>query len=151
MEPAAGLSDGYAPSMLRHMLCLPRPKSMFFRLMLALALIAWTALAFGSPSMAEANGMQASQSQAQVTNATMHCPDTMMASDGSHGLSTPMPRTGHGDCCQTACHCLAASTVLMTVPWIFVAFIPSGEHWSAGPQVPVPPALAARPLRPPIA
>lgn len=151
MKPAPGLSGGFGASMLPCMFRVPRPNSTIFRLTLALALLAWTALAFGAPSGTEANHAPAPPSQAQVTNGSPHCHDKTMASAGSHDVAAPAPSTGHGDCCPTACHCLAASTAAMTVPWVFVGFVPSGGHWSAGPKTPVPPASAAPPLRPPIA
>jgi hypothetical protein len=133
------------------MFCLSRPNAPIFRLTLALALLAWTALASGAPLMTDASHMQVSQSHAQVANDAPHCHGAMMASAGTHAPSAPAMPAQQGDCCQTACHCLATSTAVMTVPWVFVAFIPSSGHGSAGPQAPVPPALATPPLRPPIA
>jgi hypothetical protein len=131
--------------------CWSRPNAPIFRLTLALALLAWTALASGAPLMTDASPMQVSQSHAQGTNDAAHCHDAMMASAGMHAPSMPVAPAQRGDCCQAACHCLATSTAVMTVPWVFVAFIPSGGHGSAGPQAPVPPVLATPPLRPPIA
>ena len=150
MNPAPELSGGFAASMLLRMLRVPRPNSTIFRLTLALALLAWTALAFGAPATG-VGAMQAPQSQAQIENAAPHCQDTMATSPRSRNVSTPMAQTGHGDCCQTTCRCLAAPTAVMTVPWVWVAFVPPAGHGSAGPKAPVPPAPAAPPLRPPIA
>lgn len=136
----------YASRMFR----LPRPNSTIFRLTLALALLGWTALAFGAPPRVDVDPMQAPQAQAQVTHATVHCQGAMAAA-GMHEVPAPMAPTGHDDCCQTACQCLAASTAVMTVPWVWVAFIPSAGQGSTVPKTPVPPAPAAPPLRPPIA
>lgn len=150
MKPAPELRGDFVASMLPHMARLLRPDSTIFRVTLALALFAWTALAFGIPPGIGANGPQASQPQAQITSVDAHCHDAMAGSAGSHDVSTPMPSMGHHDCCQTACQCLAASTAVMTVPRLSVAFVSSARDWPASPGTPISPALAAPPLRPPI-
>ena len=150
MKPTPGLSGHFAASMLACMVRLARPSSTWFRLSLAFAWLAWTALAFGAPPVTAANPAHAPQSQAQPANGVAHCQGAMIASAGSHVLPAPMASTGHGDCCQTTCRCLAPSPAAMTVPWIFVAFIPPGGDWPAGCNTPVSPLPAAQPLRPPI-
>src|SRR6185437_12534837 len=104
--------DDYAPCMRR----LPRPNSGIFRATLALALLAWTALAFGAPPVFAANVMQAAQSRS--ANAAPHCGDAaMMMSAGSHSARSPVVPRGHGDCCHKLCHCLSTCSAMLLVPF----------------------------------
>jgi len=129
---------------------LPRPNSGIFRATLALALLAWTALAFGAPQVFAANVMQAAQSRS--ANAAPHCGDAaMMMSAGSHGAHSPGVPRGHGDCCHASCHCLSTCSAALLVPFAATGMKPEQDPLQAVIIVAVPAAMAAPPLRPPIA
>lgn len=125
----------YAPPM-RH---LPRPQSTLFRIVTALALMAWTALAFGA--------LPSSGAAPDCASATA----TPMVMGGGHAAAPAKVPAGQPDCCHAVCHCLAPFAVVVVVPPALDNAIPRVRlvfvFASAEPVV----ATVAPPLRPPIA
>ncbi|HET7610695.1 MAG TPA: hypothetical protein VFK29_02790, partial [Rhodanobacteraceae bacterium] len=142
------LHRDYAP----RMRWLPRPNSALFRATLAMALLAWTALAFGTPVMGPPGELaRTSPPHAQVGNAPGDCHDSTLASAGSHRHPAPAAPMGHGDCCHAGCHCLFACNAVLVVPLAQPGLSPPRRLVPAPRPVRVRPAALAPPLRPPIA
>lgn len=131
------------------------PRSRVFRSLLALALLAWTALAFNAFAQPLAMLDSGAATQPAMTmggTVGTHC-DGMMghASPSSHPASSHPAGNGHG-CCQNGhCYCASFCNGIVGVPYRDMAWAP--PHASVLVPVHVAPALAqsAPPLRPPIA
>ncbi|HJP99109.1 MAG TPA: hypothetical protein VJ862_11150 [Rhodanobacteraceae bacterium] len=130
------------------------PRSRVFRSLLALALLAWTALAFNA--FAEPLAMTDSGGATQMTmamggTAGPHC-DGLMGHASANSHPAPMRPAGHGHgCCQNGhCYCAPLCNGIVGVPYLDMAWAP--QH----PPVLVPIHVAAAltqappPLRPPI-
>ena len=132
-----------------------RPRSRVFRSLLALALLAWTALAFNA--FAQPFGMLESDAtqtaMAAGTAAGAHCNGMAMghASHGSHAAPSYPTGDGHGCCRNGHCYCASLCNGIAGVPWLDMAW--ASPHAPMPLPVPVASALAqtAPPLRPPIA
>ncbi len=136
----------------RRMRCLPRPNSPFFRAVLAMALLAWTTLAFGMPAMSASGGhARMPGARMQATMASLHCHGMSRASAGSHHRSAPAAPAGHGDCCHAGCHCLSACNAVLVVPATRVDPLPPAGVALLPVLAHVRPAVLTPPLRPPIA
>lgn len=129
------------------------PRSRYFRVVLAMALLAWTSLAFGAslgPMPMSAASMTGSPVQTTSHAASAQCDGTPIVHAASHHGHAPAMPIGHGDCCQSGCHCLAACGAVMTVPGPFTAQqyaqAPLTVLESANPTL----ELITPPLRPPI-
>lgn len=107
------------------------------------------ALAFAAPQVFAAHVMQAAQSQS--ANVAPHCGDSAMMSAGSHGAHSPAMSMGHGDCCHASCHCLSTCGAALLVPFLATGVKPEQGSLHALIIAEVPVAMAAPPLRPPIA
>lgn len=135
---------------MRHSLHL---RSRIFRSLLALALLAWTALAFN----AFAQPLAMTESDAAATHMAMggkagtHC-DGMagQASPNFHPALSHPTGNGHGCCQNSHCYCASFCNGIVGVPYIDMAWVP--PHATVLVPVHVAPALAqnAPPLRPPI-
>lgn len=144
----------------RHLRCdyaqpmrrLPRPNSTVFRVVLSMALLAWTVLAFGMPAMPPPHGqVLATQSHAQAAKTCAHGQDMAMAGSESHHQGAPGTPMGHGDCCHGGCHCLSACNAALLVPFAATGVMPEHSPPCASIIADVLSAMAAPPLRPPIA
>ena len=136
----------YAPPM-RH---LPRPRSTTFRIVLAMALLAWATLASGAPRTP--GSMGDAHARMNAADVSMHCAGAPQAHATSHLHSAHTTPGGQGDCCHGGCHCLSACSVVLLVPFVALGATP-GHKLSpvSGLALRVVPATAAPPLRPPIA
>lgn len=114
-----------------------------------MALLAWTVLAFGMPTMPR--HAPATQSHAQVAKTCAHGQDMAMAGAESHHQGAPGTRMGHGDCCHGGCHCLSACNAALLVPFAATGVMPEHNPPRASIIADVLTAMAAPPLRPPIA
>lgn len=132
-----------------------RPNSKTFHAMLAMALLAWTALAFNA--FAQPLAMTDSGAATQAAMATggttgTHC-DGMMgqASPNLHPAPSHPAGTGHGCCGHGGCYCASLCNGIVGVPYLDMIWEPL--HAPVLVPVHVAPALAqaAPPLRPPIA
>ena len=142
------MHNDYAPRMRR----LPRPTSTFFRATLAMAMLAWTALAFGMSVISPSGGhAPMSGPHTQFTETSSHCHGMTMASAGSHLHPAPAVPMGHGDCCHAGCHCLSACNAVLVVPASPLGLLPPGAPAPTPLLAHVRPAGLAPPLRPPIA
>lgn len=116
--------------------------------MLAMALLAWTALSLGAPPVFAASALKTAQSQS--ASATLDCHDAAMAPSESQHPNAPAMPAGHGDCCHSGCHCLSACNAVLLVPCVALDTTPTHKSLA----VPVPGAIATAiitpPLRPPI-
>lgn len=138
----------YAPRMRR----LPRSNSTFFRATLVMALLAWTALAFGMPAISPSSDhVRTADPHTQVAETSGHCHDMTMASAGSHHHPAPAAPMGHGDCCHAGCHCLFACNAVLVVPFAQSSLPPLDRLTSTSRFERVRSAALAPPLRPPIA
>lgn len=118
---------------------LPRQQSLLFRVATALALMAWTALAFGAPPAARS-------APDCAPGAT-----TPMVMGGGHAAVPTKAPAGQPDCCHAGCRCLAPFGAVVVVPPALSKAMPRVRLVfvlaSAEPMV----ATVAPPLRPPIA
>lgn len=115
---------------------LPHPRSPLFRVATLLALLAWTALAFGAP-------LPVAAAPDCVAGTAMP-----MVMDGAHAhAQTP---DGHGACCHPGCHCLAPFGIAVLIAPALGGVTPAaqpGFRLAAPARVAV---ISAPPLRPPI-
>jgi hypothetical protein len=133
-----------------------RPRSRAFRSLLALALLAWTALAFNAfaqPFVMTDGGAAMQTAMAMGGSAATHCDGMQMgdASPNSHPAPSHPASHGHG-CCQNGhCYCASFCNGIVGVPYLDMALAP--VHTPLLVPVHVAPALTqtAPPLRPPIA
>jgi len=133
----------------RRMRHLPRPRSTIFRIVLAMALLAWTALALGAPRTPVPMG--APHAQMNAVDMPVHCMGMPRAHAIPHPHSAPVVPGGQGDCCHGGCHCLSACSVALLVPFAGAGTIPKAGRERAQVTAIVLTASAAPPLRPPIA
>lgn len=131
---------------------LVRPHSTTFRLILALAMLAWTVLASGTPAIsASALGATSGSAHVQTAAERAHCRAMAMTGAGMHHGHAPAAPAGHGDCCHAGCHCLFACSVMIGVPPV----LPGFPRFRLEPTVVlldgVPAMATVPPLRPPIA
>jgi hypothetical protein len=132
------------------------PRSRVFRSLLALALLAWTALAFNAfaqPLAMTESGATTQMAMAMGGAPATHCDGmtTGHASPNAHPAPPHPVGNGHG-CCQNGhCYCASFCNGIVGVPYIDMAWAP--PHAPVLVPVHVAPALAqtAPPLRPPIA
>jgi hypothetical protein len=133
---------------------LPRPRSTIFRIVLAMALLAWAAFAFDAsvrPLAAPAN--LAGPVSMATGNAAPHCEGHALLSvpHASHH-SAPSGKAGHGHgCCPSGgCYCASLCGGITGVPYLGVALQPM--HDPALSRIHSESVLAhpAPPLRPPI-
>jgi len=132
-----------------------RPNSKTFRAMLAMALLAWTALAFNAFArpLAMIGGGAATQA-AMVPGGTTgtHC-DGMMGQASPHSHPAPLHPAGdgHGCCQHGGCYCASPCNGIVGVPYLDMVW--EALHAPVLVPVHVAPTLAqaAPPLRPPIA
>lgn len=134
----------------RRMRHLPRPRSTIFRIVLAMALLAWTALALGAPRTPVPMG--AAHAQMNAVDLSVHCMGMSQAHVTSSRLHpAPAVPGGQGDCCHGGCHCLSSCSVALLVPFAGAGTIPKAGRERAQVTAIVLTAGAAPPLRPPIA
>lgn len=128
---------------------LPRPRSTIFRIVLAMALLAWTALAFGAARTPVP--MNAAHAQVNAVDMSVHCMGMPQTHALSHPHSAPVVPGGQGGCCHGGCHCLSAFSVALLVPFVDAGTLPEAGRVCAQVTAVVLTASAAPPLRPPIA
>ena len=131
-----------------------RPRTKTFRVMLSLALLAWTSLSFGAlvwPMSAAGATAPSSSMQAMSSHVTVAQRDGMpMAHTALNHSQVPVMPMGQSGCCHGGCHCPSACGVAvivsrpLTVQEYAQAPLPALE--SANPAL----ALITPPLRPPI-
>jgi hypothetical protein len=122
---------------------------------LAVALLAWTTLAFGAPLQTVGVASMDSYSQVSASRTSaVHCdgmsmPVSAMHAAAQRGHAPTMP-AGHGDCCHGGCHCASACNAVLTVPRL--ATLAPVPHAALQIAAPVAPASMPEvpPLRPPI-
>lgn len=137
---------------MRHSL---HPHSRAFRSLLALALLAWTALAFNAfaqPLAITDSGATTQKAMAMGGAPATHCDGMTVghASPNSHPAPSHPVGNGHGCCQHGHCYCASFCNGIVGVPYIDMAWAP--PHAPVLVPVHVAPALAqyAPPLRPPI-
>ena len=133
------------------------PRSRLFRSLLALALLAWTGLAFGAfarPVTMDMVAMNMAMSKiAPASSMASHC-DGMAMSNGSHAshpAPSHSPGQGHGCCSNGGCYCASLCTGIASVPSLVMTWPPARDPAlrPVHPQLAL--AISAPPLRPPIA
>ena len=130
------------------------PRSGLFRSLLALALLAWSALAFNAFAHPIAMiGVPAAH--APTTASKSHCDGMGMMHMSSRTSHHPVPAhpagSEHGCCQNGGCYCASLCSAIAAVPYLGVPVQPA--HDPALSLIHSEPALAqsAPPLRPPIA
>jgi hypothetical protein len=125
---------------------LPRPRSTIFRIVLAMSLLAWAALALGAPRMPVPMGV--AHAKTNAVDVSVHCAGMPQAHAPSHLHSVPV---GQGDCCHDGCHCLSACSAVLLVAFAAVGTAPDSGQLRMRAAADVATVSAAPPLRPPIA